>query len=264
VSYPVANGKRWTPRNYDNEQLGVATLRRALEQSNNVITVKLLQELGTAGVIDHAHRFGITTDLTPDLSLGLGTSVVSPLELTSAYGVLAADGMKAEPMTYFRVVDAKGRVIEDRHPQAYRVVDATPVRMLNGVLEGVITRGTAKRAAIGRPAAGKTGTTNDYRDAWFVGYVPQLVTSVWLGNDDNSVTKKATGGALCAPVWASFMKTALAKEPPMPFPTPEPAPEVELQPATPSDSPAAPEDRAPVPGGAGPDGLVVPVAPVSE
>lgn len=129
--------------------------------------------------------------------------------------------MRVEPITYFRITDAKGRVIEDIKPQAYRVLEETPVRHLNAALQGVITRGTAKRAAIGRPAAGKTGTTNDYRDAWFIGYVPQLVTGIWIGNDNNSVTKRATGGSVCAPVWASFMKTALKDEPAMPFPEPQ-------------------------------------------
>ncbi len=272
ASYPQANGKRWTPRNYDNESLGVTTLRKALEHSNNVITVKLLKDVGTGPVIDHAHRFGISTDLTRDLSLGLGTSVVTPLELTSAYGVLAADGMKAEPVTYFRITDAKGRVLEEIRPQAYRVMDPTPVRTLNGVLQGVVERGTAKRAAIGRPAAGKTGTTNDYRDAWFVGYVPQLVTSIWIGNDDNSVTKRATGGAVCAPVWASFMKTALKSEPAMPFllpQPPEPAPMApEGQPDASESEPLAPMDvefgDEAFPANAPADIVPPPSAPISE
>ncbi|MNK69578.1 Penicillin-binding protein 2D [compost metagenome] len=258
ISYPQAGGKPWTPRNYDNEKLGVVSLRKALEHSNNVITVKLLKDVGTVAVIDKAHRFGISTPLTTDLTLGLGTSVVSPLELTSAYGVMAADGMKAEPISYFRITDAKGRVIEDVRPQAYRVTDETSVRQVNDVLQGVITRGTAKRAAIGRPAAGKTGTTNDYRDAWFVGYVPQLVTSIWIGNDNNTVTKRATGGAVCAPVWATFMKSALSSEPPMAFPLPQaPAPSPEFQGLDASESepgaiPASDSEVAP------------PVAPISE
>ncbi len=264
VSYPQAGGKPWTPRNYDNEKLGVVSLRKALEHSNNVITVKLLREIGTVGVIDNAHRFGVTTPLTTDLSLGLGTSVVTPLELTASYGVLAADGMKAEPMTYFRITDAKGRVVEEVRPQAYRVMPETPVRELNSVLQGVVTRGTAKRAAIGRPAAGKTGTTNDYRDAWFVGYVPQLVTGIWIGNDDNSVTKRATGGAVCAPVWASFMKAALKSEPPMPFPLPKP-PEPTPAPSA-SDLPLDSQDEAPVDGSPAPEWQddFAPVAPISE
>jgi penicillin-binding protein 1A len=278
VSYPQAGGKPWTPRNYDNEKLGVVSLRKALEHSNNVITVKLLRDIGTVGVIDTAHRFGVTTPLTTDLSLGLGTSVVTPMELTSAYGVLAADGMKAEPMTYFRITDAKGRVVEEVRPQAYRVMPETPVRELNSVLQGVVTRGTAKRAAIGRPAAGKTGTTNDYRDAWFVGYVPQLVTGIWIGNDNNSVTKRATGGAVCAPVWSSFMKVALKTEPPMPFPLPQPPAPVPATPASDSELPfdfqdAIPVDESPVldgqddqtPGGGEANGAFAPpVAPVSE
>ncbi len=238
VSYPLSGGKRWTPRNYDNEKLGVTTYRKALEHSNNVITVKLLKEIGTGAVIDNAHRFGISTPLTTDLSLALGTSEVTPLELTAAYGALAADGLRAEPMAYFKVTDGKGRVIEEKIPAPYRVMAETPVRMLNDVLQGVVTRGTAQRAAIGRPAAGKTGTTSDYRDAWFVGYVPQLVTSVWLGNDNNSVTKRATGGALGAPVWAAFMKAALKTEPPVPFPLPAPATELspDLLEASPSEA----------------------------
>jgi len=266
ISYPQAGGKPWTPRNYDNEKLGVVSLRKALEHSNNVITVKLLKEIGTVAVIDKAHRFGISTPLTTDLSLGLGTSEVTPLELTSAFGVLAADGMKAEPITYFRVTDAKGRVIEEVRPQAQRVTDETVVRTVNDVLQGVITRGTAKRAAIGRPAAGKTGTTNDYRDAWFVGYVPQLVTGIWIGNDNNSVTKRATGGAVCAPVWASFMKTALKSEPAMAFPLPQPPePEPAFFELEASDSEGVP--LTPMGSSSGWEGVerfAPPIAPLSE
>ncbi|MNT36413.1 Penicillin-binding protein 1A [compost metagenome] len=180
--------------------------------------------------------------------------------------------MKAEPLTYFRITDGKGRVVEDVHPQAYRVMEETPVRQLNGVLQGVITRGTAKRAAIGRPAAGKTGTTNDYRDAWFVGYVPQLVTGIWIGNDNNSVTKRATGGAVCAPVWASFMKVALKSEPSMPFPLPQ-APVPQAAPKAtdsefPQDAPeTSPSEASPgwkVEDDAFMEPMLPPVAPVSE
>lgn len=272
VSYPVAGGKRWTPRNYDNETMGVATLRKALEHSNNVVAVKLLKEVGPVPVIENAHRLGISTALTNDLSLGLGTSVVTPLELTSAYGVFAADGIRAEPMTFFRVADAHGRVLFENRPLPYRVIDESTVRTLNGVLQGVITRGTATRAQIGRPAAGKTGTTNDSRDAWFVGYVPQLVAGLWIGNDDNSVTKKATGGAVCAPAWASFMKVALKREPPVPFPTPapivpvpspNPAAAPSSEPGT-GDDPTATDSTLTASPDASEEPVLPPASPVSE
>lgn len=220
-AFPDGNGRFYTPHNFEGEHLGVATLRKALETSNDVIAVKLLDKLGVESVIDTAHALGITAPLAPELALALGVSEVTPLELASAYGVLANDGVRAEPAWYRLVTDDAGHAIDNLAPGPRRVFDERAVRTLNEVLQGVIQRGTARGAAIGRPAAGKTGTTEDSRDAWFVGYTPELVTAIWAGNDDDRpMSRYATGGTVCAPAWARFMRFALANEPVLPFPAP--------------------------------------------
>lgn len=221
-SYLDGAGKWWTPENYGDEYHGTMTLRKALETSNNVIAVKLISRITPDRVIETAHRIGIQSDLQPNLSIALGTSEVTPLELCSAYGVFAMDGKRTEPIAYTRVEDRAGTILEARKPRLRQVFDAEPVRVLNDVLQGVITRGTGYAARIGRPAAGKTGTTSDHRDAWFVGYTPDLVAAVWVGNDDNSkMSGGTTGGEVCAPLWAKLMKVALENATPSAFVKPE-------------------------------------------
>ncbi|MBM3269530.1 MAG: PBP1A family penicillin-binding protein [Candidatus Sericytochromatia bacterium] len=219
-------GNWWTPQNYGDEYHGSMPLRRALETSNNVIAVKLISRIGPDKVLTTAHRIGIQSDLQPNLSIALGTSEVTPMELASAYGVFAMDGKRTEPITYFRVEDRAGTVLEERKPRLRQVYAEEPVRILNDVLQGVITRGTGYAAKIGRPAAGKTGTTSDHRDAWFAGYTPDLAAVVWLGNDDNSkMSGGTTGGEVCAPLWARFMRIALEDATPSAFVKPERIPE---------------------------------------
>ncbi|HEY9900355.1 MAG TPA: penicillin-binding protein 1A [Pantanalinema sp.] len=218
VSYDAGNGKLWTPENYGNASGGTMTLRKALEQSNNVIAVKLLDRIGIDPVIENAHRLGIQSPLGANLSLALGSSEVTPLELASAFSVFAADGMRCEPQAYSIVEDRAGTVVERNDPKPRRVFEADPIRVLNDVMMGVVRYGTGAAANIDRPAAGKTGTTSDHRDAWFVGYTPDLVTLVWLGNDDNARMNGTTGGAVCAPLWKQLMQVALAKTPATPFP----------------------------------------------
>lgn len=240
VSYNAGSGKLWTPENYGNQYGGTMSLRKALERSNNVIAVKLLDRVGIDPVIENAHRLGIQSPLGANLSLALGSAEVTPLELASAYGVLAADGMRAEPQAYSIVEDRAGTVVERNDPRPRRVFEADPIRVLNDVMTGVVRYGTGAAANINRPAAGKTGTTSDHRDAWFVGYTPDMVTLVWLGNDDNSRMAGTTGGAVCAPLWKQLMLQALAKTPPTPFPQPEKGAaratrSITVAPASPSD-----------------------------
>ncbi|MGE5707178.1 MAG: transglycosylase domain-containing protein, partial [Bacteroidota bacterium] len=206
VVYHLGNGKRWVPKNYGGEKDGIITLRQALERSNNVIAVKLLKQVGTGPVIETIRKAGITTPLADNLSLGLGSSEVNPLEMASAYGVFANGGLRVEPIPFTRVAEENGRILEEKKPEAHRVFDERSVARLNPVLSGVSARGTATGAGLGRPAAGKTGTTDNSRDAWFVGYTPQSVAALWVGNDQNTPMRGATGGSVCAPAWGSLMR----------------------------------------------------------
>lgn len=222
VSFDAGAGQIWTPKNYDGKHMGVMPLRKALERSNNVIAVKLAQRVGISNVIETAHQVGLQSELRPNLSLALGTSEVTPLELASAFGVFAAEGWRTEPMAYSRVEDRSGALIEKRSPKLRQVYDANAVRTLNDVLQGVVKWGTGAAANIGRPAAGKTGTTSDHRDAWFVGYTPDLVAVVWVGNDDNSQMRGGTtGGGICAPIWNKVMRVALKDTKPSSFTPPD-------------------------------------------
>lgn len=250
VSFDAGMGQPWTPKNYDGKHLGPMPLRKALERSNNVIAVKLAQRVGIENVIETAHKVGVQSELRPNLSLALGTSEVTPLELASAYGVFAADGWRTEPIAYSRVEDRSGALLEERKPKLQKVYDENAVRILNDVLQGVVKWGTGAAANIGRPAAGKTGTTSDHRDAWFVGYTPDLVAVVWVGNDDNSQMRGGTtGGGICAPIWNKVMRVALKDTKPTPFtrpvmpepPPPQASGSTDVQPRS------TPETGAPTP-----------------
>jgi penicillin-binding protein 1A len=174
------------------------------------VSVRLTLEFGPAAVIRTAYRLGISSPLEPNASIALGTSEVSLLELVSAYAPFANGGFAISPHVIERVRSADGKTLYARATQALgRIVDARYVAMMNSMLHETLVSGTARRADFpGWPAAGKTGTSQDFRDAWFIGYTSQLVTGVWLGNDDNSPTRKATGGGLPVEVWSHFMKTA--------------------------------------------------------
>ncbi|MBI2247902.1 MAG: PBP1A family penicillin-binding protein [Armatimonadetes bacterium] len=204
----------WQPKNYDEKFRGPVSMRYALEHSINIPAIKTLAELGPAQVIPYAKRMGITSPLEPNLSLALGTNDVTPLELASAYGTLAALGVRAEPIAIKTVLDRSGQVLEEREPRQELALSAEIAYVMTDLLKGVMTRGTGQGAAIGRPAAGKTGTTDDYRNAWFIGYTPQLVTAVWVGNDDNSPMNEVVGATVPARVWAAFMKVATKDLPP--------------------------------------------------
>lgn len=218
IEYQTPQGK-WVPQNYDKIYRGPVTVRTAVEQSINVVAVKVLDDVGIGRTINVARKMGIESPLQTNLALTLGVSEVTPLELASAYGVLANEGVKVEPVAILKVEDKDGRVLYQYQPKDPQLVlDPSIVDVLNNVLTGVIQRGTGMRAAaVGRPAAGKTGTTSDDRDAWFVGYTPNMVGLVWIGNDDNTPMVQAFGGNACAPLWADFMRKALEKEPVMSF-----------------------------------------------
>ena len=229
----------WRPRNYGGGHSGRMTLQRALEFSNNIIAVKLGERAGNGNVIETAHRLGIRSPLRNVLSLALGPNEVTPLEMASAYSSIAREGSYLEPTPILKVEDRYGNLLEDnRQRQAEPVYSAEACSTLIQVMKGVIQHGTATVARIGRPAAGKTGTTSDHKDAWFVGFTPQLTTAVWIGNDKPlAMLGYATGGHLSAPLWARFMSYASRKLPPKDFPVIKRPPVVAA--AVPIDSPDA-------------------------
>jgi len=222
VSYPMGDGTQWSPMDDDHSYMGAITLRQALTYSRNVVAVKLADRIGLDRIIDYAHRMGVTSPLEANLSLALGSSVVSVLDQASGYSTLADQGLHVDPTPFRIVKDSLGNVVlDDRFPQAADVVSAGTAYIMTSILEDVIAHGTGyPNAVIGRPAAGKTGTTSDYRDAWFVGYTPDLVAAVWIGNDDYSRMNESYGGNIPARIWARFMKAALAGTPPHQFPYP--------------------------------------------
>lgn len=212
VTYPAGDGTMWAPQDDDHTFMGAITLRVALAQSRNVVAVKLMQEVGVDRVIQYAHRMGVQSTLEPNLSLALGTSVVTPLDQASGLQTLADQGIHIDPSPFRLVQDALGsNVLDNQYPQQTEVVSAGTAYIMDTMLQDVIKHGTGTNADIGRPAAGKTGTTTNFRDAWFVGYTPDLVTAVWLGNDDYQRMSESYGGNIPARIWARFMRGALEK-----------------------------------------------------
>ncbi|MEJ2376048.1 MAG: PBP1A family penicillin-binding protein [Pseudolabrys sp.] len=199
----------WKPQNYEHDYLGPVTLTKALALSLNTVSVRLTLEFGPPAVIRTAHRLGIASKLSPNASIALGTSEVSVLELTGAYATFANGGYRAAPHVIARITAGRKLLYaRDRRPLA-RIVDARYVAMMNAMMQQTLLIGTAKHASLpGWPAAGKTGTSQDFRDAWFVGYTAHLVTGVWLGNDDGSPTRHITGGSLPVQIWSRFMRRA--------------------------------------------------------
>jgi penicillin-binding protein 1A len=200
----------WTPTNYGGRSYGVLTLIEALTHSVNTIAANLAQEVGIANVIDAAHRAGITSPLEQNASLALGTAEVTPLELTAAYATFASGGLRARPYFVRRIESASGRLLYQRKtPIQERVVASHVNKDLTMMMYSVVTQGTGRGAIIaGYEAAGKTGTTQDYHDAWFVGFTRDYVTGVWVGNDDNKPMRGITGGTLPALIWRDTMTVA--------------------------------------------------------
>lgn len=202
--------KGWKPENYTHEYFGPVTLTQALAMSLNTVAIRLGLEVGPKNVVRTAHRLGIASKLEPNASIALGTSEVSVVELVGAYAPFANGGFAVTPHVVRRIKTVDGKLLYMRQAEERnQVIEPRYVGMMNAMMRETLVSGTAKKAEIpGWPAAGKTGTSQDYRDAWFIGYTANLVTGVWLGNDDNSPTRKATGGGLPVEVWSRFMRTA--------------------------------------------------------
>jgi penicillin-binding protein 1A len=261
VEYDSGREKSWKPKNYDNIYRGPVTMRGALTNSINVVSVKILEQIGVDYAIEYAKKLGITAPLANNLTLALGSSSLTPMELTRAYAVFASGGYRITPYFITKVVDGDGKVLEEIIPPVIptfaqlsssgkkadegagkiedlsvpavpaapssplfpiQVISAETAYIMTNLMESVVTSGTGQRArALGRPVAGKTGTTNDMKDAWFVGYVPQLVAGVWVGYDqEKSLGAGGSGGQAAAPIWTDFMQRALVGIPAQRFSPP--------------------------------------------
>lgn len=218
------NIKGWQPENYAREFRGAVTLSEALALSLNTVAVQVGLEVGPRNVAATAARLGIQSKLDANASIALGTSAVAPIEMAAAYTSFANGGLAVSPYLITEVISRNGDIIYARSDApTLRVINPDIVADLNGMLREAIVSGTAKRAEIpGWDAAGKTGTSQDFRDAWFVGYTSSLVTAVWLGNDDNSPTKRVAGGGLPVEIWTNYTKAALASTPPQALAAREP------------------------------------------
>jgi penicillin-binding protein 1A len=215
--------KIWKPENYGRKFHGMVSLRDALAQSHNLATVRLLDKVGVKNVIEFSRTVGITSPLPADLSLGLGTSSVGLLELTSVYGVFLNQGNRVEPFAVKSVKDNTGKVLEVTEPEPHEVIGKEAAYLITNMMEDVVQRGTGQAAKVlGRPIAGKTGTTNDYINAWFIGGTPNLVCGVYVGFDDRrSLGESETGARSALPIWIAFMKEALKQLPVVPFEIPD-------------------------------------------
>jgi penicillin-binding protein 1A len=211
VNYPGKTFGDWEPANYDEEFHGPTRLREALAYSRNIVTIKLLEELGVEKAIHLAKSVGFKGPFPHNLTLALGSLSVTPLEITSAFSVFATGGKLMKPFAVKYVTDSDGNILENNQPRGMSVISPETAFLTTSMLEDVVKYGTGWRArALKRPVAGKTGTTNDYKDAWFVGFTPALAAGVWVGFDDQrQLGDKETGSKAAAPIWVSFMKEAL-------------------------------------------------------
>ncbi len=218
VTFETASGP-YTPHNYDEKFEGTITLRRALAQSRNIPALKLADSVGIKTVIDYARRFGITSTLPPYLPVALGAAEVTLFEQTSAFSVFPNDGVRVMPRYIKKVEDYEGRVLEEDYPEVKDVISARTARTMTSMLREVVLHGTAIAAAgMKYPIAGKTGTTNDFTDAWFIGFSPATTTGVWIGYDEKkSLGAKESGARAALPVWMDFMKAVLAGKDPGEF-----------------------------------------------
>ncbi|MBU0701725.1 transglycosylase domain-containing protein [bacterium] len=232
----VSYGK-WTPKNYEDKFLGTITLRYALEQSINVASIKLLNKLGTKKAIDYARRMGIESKLDNDLTLCLGVSVVTPLEIAGAYIPFANNGIGAKPMSIRYTKDYEGNLLNVYLPKQKQAISPQTAYIMLDMLKGVVERGTARGALHNRlriEAAGKTGTSNDCADAWFIGFIPQLLACVWVGHDKGQISmgEEMCGGKIAAPIWRDFMLKAIPRIPPSSFQRPSGIVEIVIDPFT--------------------------------
>jgi len=224
VTFQTASGP-YSPHNYDGKFEGTITLRRALAQSRNIPALKLADHVGIKTVIDYTHRFGITANIPAYLPVALGSAEITPLEQTSAFSVFPNDGVRVAPRYITKVTDYEGRVLEEDYSDVKDAVSSRTARIMTSMLREVVLHGTAAAAAkMPYPLAGKTGTTNDFTDAWFVGFSPSLTCGVWIGYDEKkSLGEKETGARAALPIWMQFMNVALAGKEPGNFPA-APAP----------------------------------------
>ncbi|MGD8541506.1 MAG: PBP1A family penicillin-binding protein [Desulfobacteraceae bacterium] len=213
----------WKPKNYGEKFHGPTLLREALAKSRNVVTVKILQDIGIDYAIAYARKLGIESPLSRDLSLALGSSGVSLLEIVNAYSVFANLGYRLDPIFITKILDRDGNVLEENRPLKAKVIDQSTAYIMTSLLESVVKSGTGQRVAgLGRPVAGKTGTTNNLYDAWFVGYTPRYITGTWVGFDQGgSLGQLETGARAASPIWLGFMQKILADKPVRVFPVPD-------------------------------------------
>ncbi len=223
LTIKVDRKKNWSPENFSRTYQGPVTIRKALAQSLNIPTVRLLEKIGIQDAIEYAKKLGIKSEMAPYLSLALGSSDLTLLELASAYSVFANHGVRVGPVSISTVTDSTGRVLYANEALPVQVIKPETAFLITNLLKGAVERGTGWKAReLGRPVAGKTGTANDYRDAWFIGYTPGLLAAVWTGYDDHrTIGMKETGARAALPIWLDFMKIALAHAEPEDFTPPE-------------------------------------------
>lgn len=225
--------KGWKPENYDERFLGPMRLRTALALSRNAVTVRILEDIGLSKAVDFARKAGITSPINNDYTTALGSSVVTPLELTAAYATFASQGVRTTPLVIKSIVDGNGTVLESYHPDPQEAIDRTTAFLLTSLLMSVVEEGTGRGAKVlGKPLAGKTGTTNNYVDAWFVGFSPAIVTGVWVGYDNASASlgDRETGARAALPIWIGVMAHALKDRPPEDFSMPDDVVQLKIDP----------------------------------
>jgi len=219
ISFPSVAGT-WSPHNYDGRYEGTISLRHALADSRNIPAIKLAQRVGIKTVIEYAHKFGITSEIQPFLPVALGSAEVTLMEHTAAYSTFANDGVRLSPHSIRKVTDYDGHIMEQNFPDVRDVISAHSARVMVELLQGVVLHGTGYAASkLNHPLAGKTGTTNDFTDAWFVGFSPSITCGVWVGFDEKkTLGSKETGAQAALPIWVEFMKTAIADKKDEQFP----------------------------------------------
>ena len=245
----ISGGQPYSPHNYDEKFEGTITLRRALAGSRNVPAVKLTEKVGVNAVVDMARRFGITTPLPPYLPLALGAADMRLIEHVSAFTVFPNEGIRIDPHMIRRVTSYDGALLEEAHPEVHDVLAPDVAHTMTAMLEEVVQFGTAIKAkSIGRPAGGKTGTTQDFTDAWFIGFTPQITAGVWVGFDDKQISlgKRETGAAAALPIWMEFIDKGMEGMPDADFVNVESLEEQANEHHVHTDVPdTAPEDEAP-------------------
>ncbi len=218
ITLVMADGKRWAPNNFDGTFGGKSTLREALAQSINLVAIRTIMEIAPVKqVIEYARRMGIRSELPPYESLAIGTGEVQPLEIVSAYGIYANEGVAVEPVAILRIEDKYGNVIEENQPRRREVLSKETSYLMTSMLEGNVNFGSGIRVRnfFGGPAAGKTGTTQEFADAWFIGFTPSITAGVWIGFDNKSVhftNNDGQGGRAAAPIWGRFMHDVYADQ----------------------------------------------------